>query len=64
MPFTEDAYSLKAYSDKYNTLKVNEDTFLKDTLVPILRSYFENSRLIYTEGYVEILTNDLFLIIN
>ncbi|KAL1927229.1 hypothetical protein VTP01DRAFT_5192 [Rhizomucor pusillus] len=41
---------LKAYSDKYNTLKVNEDTFLKDTLVTILRSYFENSRLIYTEG--------------
>ncbi|KAL1931534.1 hypothetical protein VTP01DRAFT_9677 [Rhizomucor pusillus] len=43
---------LKAYSDGYDTSQVNEDTYVKDTLVPILRTYFENSSLITTAGVI------------
>ncbi|KAI9489603.1 hypothetical protein BDB00DRAFT_876152 [Zychaea mexicana] len=40
----------KSYSDVYDPSKFNEDTFVKDTLTPILKNYFLNDQLISTEG--------------
>ncbi|KAI9489605.1 hypothetical protein BDB00DRAFT_770325, partial [Zychaea mexicana] len=41
---------VKSYSDVYDPSKINEDTFVKDTLTPILKNYFLNDQLISTEG--------------
>ncbi|KAI9467538.1 hypothetical protein BDB00DRAFT_903165 [Zychaea mexicana] len=41
---------VKSYSDVYDPSKINEDTFVKDTLTPILKNYFPNDQLISTEG--------------
>ncbi|KAI9254065.1 hypothetical protein BY458DRAFT_521345 [Sporodiniella umbellata] len=41
---------LKVYSPYYDTCSVNEDTFVKGTLLPLLAAYFPNSSSIFTEG--------------
>ncbi|KAF7725652.1 hypothetical protein EC973_009459 [Apophysomyces ossiformis] len=41
---------LKAYSDPFFVECLNEDTFVQQALLPILKTFFPNSRLIYAEG--------------
>ncbi|KAI9247718.1 hypothetical protein BDA99DRAFT_471103 [Phascolomyces articulosus] len=41
---------LKVYPSNYDTSDANEDTFVKDTISPILRSYFPNDEYITSEG--------------
>ncbi|KAI7860385.1 hypothetical protein BDC45DRAFT_563559 [Circinella umbellata] len=40
----------ESYSEVYDSSKINEDTFVKDSLTPILKNYFPNNQLITTEG--------------
>ncbi|SAL97121.1 hypothetical protein [Absidia glauca] len=41
---------LRSYSPYYDAYSVNEDTFVKDTLLPLLSAYFPNDSTIITEG--------------
>lgn len=43
-------YRFKSYSASYRPSDINEDTYVKDTLIPILKTYFPNDAIIRTEG--------------